>query len=415
MLTAIHVCAGAGGLSLGLHRAGFEVRAFDLDRTAALVHEMHVGPCAVDNLATYHPSAPADVAIGGVPCQPYSMAGDRKGMRDVHGSLFEEAHGMLFEHLVRVAVEANARAVVLENVPGLVSWNKGAALAAVLESMRRGGYEPVWRILNAADYGVPQLRKRLFVVGVRPGLTFTWPEPTHGDGRLPSVTVREALGLTGDYVAARDEGARGWNGQRSIDVDAPAPVVLGSRNADKLNPLDVPAPVICAGRDATANAGVRQRLGDALSLLDRPAPTITTVHDETRDPHSRTRRPCAELAHALADAGILDRPATTVQADSRLATAGHHERQQRGAVRLTTEQRALLQGFPPGWQWPSHAGNASRLIGNAVPPALGEAVARAVATCLTRAPSPGRSPSGSEAQGPNGSNASTPSSTPHES
>lgn len=127
MLTAIHVCAGAGGLSLGLHRAGFGVRAFDLDRVAALVHEMHVGPCAVDNLATYHPSASADVVAGGVPCQPYSMAGGRRGMNDVHGSLFEEAHGMLFEHLVRVAAEANARAVVLENVPGLVSWRSAGA------------------------------------------------------------------------------------------------------------------------------------------------------------------------------------------------------------------------------------------------------------------------------------------------
>lgn len=88
------------------------------------------------------------------------------------------------------------------------------------------------------------------------------------------------------------------------------------------------------------------------------------------------------LLAAVEAAGLADRPATTVQADPRLAVAGHHERQQRGAVRLTPAQCAALQGFPPGWTFTGSKESQHRQIGNAVPPPLGEAVGRGIFAAL---------------------------------
>jgi len=349
---AIDVCASAGGLSLGLQRAGFDVLGVERDPVAVEVHRRHVGPCELADVETWHPSESVDLVAGGVPCQPFSAAGKGLGLYDPRGSLFR--------HLVRIAVEADARAVLLENVRGLVRWQRGRALREIEACMREAGFARVaWTVLRASHYGVPQARDRLFVVGLRgPGAPFVWPTPTTSGGLWSSrgePTMREALGLEGDYYVGRDDGARGWNGMRSLDVDAPAPTVLGSRNADKLWPLDAPAPTV-----TSSDGGMM------------------------RDPSRPSRRPLAELAHALAEAGLLDRQATTVQADPRLAVAGHHERQQRGAVRLTVEQRAILQGFPASWAWPARVTDASRLVGNAVPPALAEAVGRAVAAALGR-------------------------------
>lgn len=347
--SAIDLCAGAGGLSLGLQRAGFDVLGVELDAVAAEWHRAHVGPCVTESIATFHPSGPVDLVAGGVPCQSFSAAGLRGGLDD--------PRGQLFRHLVRVAVEADARAVVLENVVGLLTWGRGAALRAIVSAFEAAGYRTTWTVLDAADFGVPQHRRRLFVVGLREG-RIQWPQPTHGPtltARRPWVSVREALGLGGgEYERGRIQGASGWNGQRMLDVDAPG-YTVGTRGNPDL--LSMPAPTITAGgtgaggAEPIANRAQRDRLHDA-----------------------------------IAEAGLADRPSTAVQAygAGRVARAGHHDRQWNGAVRLTAEQCATLQGFPV-WDWSELTKkDAHRLIGNAVPPALGEAVGRAVREALTR-------------------------------
>ena len=95
-MRAIDVCAGAGGLSLGLQLAGFDVLGVERDGPAVEVHRRHVGPCELADVETWHPSEPADLVAGGPPCQPYSDAGKRLGLYDPRGSLFR--------HLVRIAV-----------------------------------------------------------------------------------------------------------------------------------------------------------------------------------------------------------------------------------------------------------------------------------------------------------------------
>lgn len=378
-MKAIDVCAGAGGLSLGLSRAGFDVLGVELDDVAASFHHKHFGPCETADVTTWSPTAHVDLVCGGVPCQPFSSAGARLGFYDPRGSLFV--------HLVRIAVEARADAVVLENVVGLTNWEGGRALREICDAFRAAGFAHVQHcVLNAADYGVPQHRRRLFVVGFRTRVPFTWPTPTHGPSlwaSAPWVSVRTALGLGPGRF---DVGKVPWStsehltGMRMLNVDEPGRTVRCGDNQEHLARLEAPSPTIGAAGNGVMNGKVRRE------LLDMPSPTITTrAYDEGRDAARPSRRPVAELRAALDDAGLTDRPSTVIACRASVARAGHHEQHQRGAVRLDPEQCAKLQAFPDGIVWPANKRNAHRLIGNAVPPKLGEVVGLAVREALESA------------------------------
>lgn len=353
-IPALDICAGAGGFSLGLQRAGFQVFGLELDPDACDTHRRHVGPCKRVDVRTYHPRARFALVAGGVPCQPFSMAGERLGVEDPR---------YLVPDFLRIAREAHAEAVVIENVRGLV--HDARSFRIVLDAVE-AEWLTTWTVLDAADYGVPQHRDRVFIVGFRDAgarAAFRWPMPTHAPpGTMfgaPYVTVRQALAL---------------------------PSTLS------FSPLDQPAPCVTATEHKSAMNGTQpmkrrrrasERLSDALGALDQPAPTVrANAYHEAPDPVRASRRPMANVAAALEEAGLADRPATTVQADPRVAVAGHHDRQQNGAVRLTPEQCALLQGFPAGWQWTGNKGSQHRQIGNAVPPALAEAVGRSILNAL---------------------------------
>jgi DNA (cytosine-5)-methyltransferase 1 len=240
------------------------------DADAVATHRANVGPCDLADITTWSSSGPASLVVGGVPCQSFSDAGDRRGLDD--------PRGCLFEHLVRVAVESRAEAVLLENVRGLVTWELGRALLAIIEAFRAAGFDPAWHLLNAADYGVPQRRIRLFVVGFRSPLAraaFRWPEPTHAQlgglfGLAPWVTVREALGLRGAFDAGH-LGGGGWQGMRALDVDAPGYAVAGRSNADKLSPLDRPASAQVGHHDVHQDGAVRLSAKQCAALQGFPA------------------------------------------------------------------------------------------------------------------------------------------------
>lgn len=340
---ALDLCAGAGGLSLGLQRAGFEVYGVELDEDACATHIANVGPCERTSIVGWRPGHRFDLVAGGVPCQPFSEAGKREGTTREDGRLYEE--------LIRIGVEADARALLLENVEGIMSWRDDdgwTAVGRIEQAMQAAGYESRRQILCAADYGVPQLRYRLFIVAFRDTSalsTWRWPAPTHASpdtcrllGLKPWVTMREALGLGGgSFAAGRREGAKGWQGERFHDVDAPSYTIGTKNNADKLLPLDRPAPTILANK-----------------------------HDGAVDPNRASRRPLAEI-------------------------------QARLKRRLTLEELAILQGFPPGFAFHgATAGSRHRQVGNAVPPPLAGALGASLRLAsLSSTPSSTPAPSGS--------------------
>lgn len=276
-LRALDLCAGAGGFSLGFKQAGFRVHAVELDPDAVATHRKHVGPCEKADLHKYHPKGEYDVVFGGVPCQPHSQAGTKEGTLDPRGQLYVP--------FLRIAVEARAKVVVIENVRGILksySPTHGTAFAEIRAAVIAAGFTHFTHaVLNAANYGVPQRRHRVFMFGFRDeetALRFSLPTPTHscdGGGLFnmkPWVTVREALGL-GDGVYAKGRT------QKAIENDTWSGMRSGMRSVD----VDRPAPTVCS---------------TSAELLDQPA--MKTRADEGADSKRRSHRKIPTLRKAIA-------------------------------------------------------------------------------------------------------------------
>lgn len=188
-LTVAEICAGAGGQSLGLHKAGFEhVIAVELDETAATTLRQNLGaPVVVGDVASAEVWAPADYVgvslfAGGVPCPPFSAAGKQLGTSDERD---------LFAWAIEQVAVIQPRAVMLENVRGLSAPRFAGYRQRVLDRLEEFGYIGEWKLLHASDFGVPQLRPRFVLIAMRADdmRYFRWPE---GDSRA-QVTVGEAL------------------------------------------------------------------------------------------------------------------------------------------------------------------------------------------------------------------------------
>lgn len=370
---ALDCCAGAGGLSLGLHYAGFDVRGVELDAAAVETHRAQVGPCDHASLWDYVPGRSYEIVAGGIPCQSHSTAGKRAGTCDPRGQLYVP--------FLRIAQQARAHAVLIENVRGMLtspSKTHRTAFREVVAAVRYAGFFHVKHaVLDAADYGVPQHRRRLFIVAFADAFhadRFKWPSPTHSEGGtgglLPWVTVRQALKLGEDsYEHGLMPTAKGTTRQgfRKLNADAPAPTVTSNTWHQGES----------AARPSQRKWGQLQR---AMSVLDEPAATVTGTCGAIAAFASSEYR--SRIAAGLAAAGVLDRPATTVDTRNALSAAGHHDSNKRGAVRLSIEQLAALQAFPEEFVFTGTKTQRHRQVGNAVPPPLAAAVASSVRAVL---------------------------------
>lgn len=186
-LTLVEICAGAGGQSLGLHRAGFHHQlAVELDPQAAVTLGQRGWNVAVGDVADDRVWSPAeykgvDLFSGGVPCPPFSVAGQQLGTGDERD---------LFAWAIEQLPALEPRAVLLENVRGLSTARFSAYRQRIMNRLAELGYVGAWRLLHAADFGVPQLRPRFVLVAMRPddAAYFRWPEPSK-----ELVTVGTAL------------------------------------------------------------------------------------------------------------------------------------------------------------------------------------------------------------------------------
>lgn len=177
---AIEIYAGCGGMALGFAAAGFHTIGYERDRDARDTYCLNLpGHCHLTELTTASNTDVGNVLVAGPPCQPFSVTGQNRGPTDPRNGL----------PTFLAAVKRTRPAVaVLENVPALKLRHEDY-FAGLIRKMKRLGYSVDSQILNAADFGVPQNRRRLFVVAHRGG--FEFPRPTHaGD----PVTVRQALG-----------------------------------------------------------------------------------------------------------------------------------------------------------------------------------------------------------------------------
>lgn len=213
-LTSVEICTGAGGQAIGLESAGFEhLACVEIEKAACDTLRLNrpgwnvvEGDVRSFSAASYKG---VDLIAGGVPCPPFSKAGKQLGGDDER-DLFPEA--------IRLVSEAKPQAVMLENVRGLLDAVFDDYRLKVEKQLKKLGYHTGWKLLNASDFGVPQLRPRVIFVGVRKELSehFDWPSAA-----ATAPTVGECLY---DLMASR-----GWGGASKwrAKADSIAPTLVG--------------------------------------------------------------------------------------------------------------------------------------------------------------------------------------------
>lgn len=214
-LDSLELCAGAGGQALGLEMAGFNHAALvELEPAACATLRLNrTGWNVIEGDLRCFDGTPykgIDLVAGGVPCPPFSKAGKQLGGKDER-DLFPEA--------IRLVDECRPKAIMLENVRGLLDAVFDDYRNKVEKQLKKLGYKPGWRLLNASDYGVSQLRPRVVFVGIREDLAagFSWPEPLKAE----PLTVGELLH---DLMKANGwRGADRWRKQ----ANAIAPTLVG--------------------------------------------------------------------------------------------------------------------------------------------------------------------------------------------
>ncbi|MDQ3303694.1 MAG: DNA cytosine methyltransferase [Actinomycetota bacterium] len=213
---AVSLFSGAGGMDLGVAGAGFEVLAHvEMDPhccetlRAAVSRESRPARVVEADVRSVEPSGlmaelelvpgELDLLCGGPPCQSFSQIGKQGALKD--------DRGLLLFQMVRFAEAFRPKAIFIEQVTGLLSardkqGHRGEVLQMLLSDLESLGYVPKWKVVNAADHGVPQLRKRVFIVATQEPNGFRFPEPTHGPANaaaslfslLPYATVGEVIG-----------------------------------------------------------------------------------------------------------------------------------------------------------------------------------------------------------------------------
>lgn len=193
----ISLFSGCGGMDLGFKKAGFNiVWANDFDSDAQAVYSLNLGNIDKRDILTVDENEipDGDILTAGFPCQPFSNAGNRKGVHD--------SRGMLYKECLRIIEKKMPKVIVFENVKGLLStkYIDGRNLAEVIEedlsNMNGVGYDVVHELINASDYGVPQNRQRVLFVGIRKDLkkTFTFPEKLKKD----KLSLKNVLDVADD-------------------------------------------------------------------------------------------------------------------------------------------------------------------------------------------------------------------------
>lgn len=321
MSTVVELFSGAGGLSLGLKRAGFQhIAAVERDVHCVQTYEANFpganilsGDIRDFDLYKYRG---ADLVAGGPPCQPFSSMG--KGERD------KDPRDMV-PHFVRAVATIKPRVFLMENVPGLLAKKNQEYLDYILSLFLFLGYDVQCVVLDASRFQVPQHRKRAFIAGTLEPNSFAFPE-----GSSRQISAGSAL-----------FGARRTPPNPCIVTYCKTPVLRDSPHAGML----------VNGR------------GRPLDLM-KPGPTILATTQ-------------GNGAHIVDEEGVL------VQYHWELLNGGRPRTGiVRGARRLSVGESAAIQAFPVGFEFFGPRTSQLRQIGNAVPPPLAQALGESIQHCL---------------------------------
>lgn len=385
-MRSVELFAGAGGLAIGMSKAGFEhVAVVEWDHDACetfrynkgrhleALEEWPLHECDVRSFDFGHLREVA-VVSGGPPCQPFSLGGKHGGYRDQR-DMFPEA--------VRAVRELNPKAFIFENVKGLMRESFSDYFEYVLLQMTypslvrrkaerwldhrkrlerhhtsraaRPEYSVVFRLLNAANYGVPQKRERVFFVGFRSDLDIEWAFP---DSCYSEDALLKSQWITGEY----------WDSHEIAKRNRPR---LSARLHDRIAKLR---------NDSLFEKSLPWRtVRDALGGLPIPR--------ETENPDFPNHRlVCGARSYTGHTGSALDEPAKTLKAGDHGVPGGENMLlYPNGSVRyFTVREAARLQTFPDDYVFQGSWTETMRQLGNAVPVGLAEVISRSVAAGILR-------------------------------
>ena len=379
-LTMLDLFAGAGGLSEGLSEAGFHslfaseivpvyANTYKLNHPGAKVFTADIRSLNADKVLSELglERGQLDLLAGGPPCQGFSINAPVRSVLDQRNHLFKE--------YLRFVDTFAPRAVLIENVPGLVSFEHGATLHAILDALAQLGYGADVRILGAAYYGVPQMRWRTIILGLRgkvlPPAAF--PEPIYHAPIRPNFTTT-------------------FDGQMLVKL--PAPEVSAAFTTVKEAIGDLP-PLICGERGEEVKAYIsepfcdyqrRLRIGSS-GVYNHEAPRLSKINLE-RLKHIRPGGNWTDIPDDLLPKGMkranrgdhtkrygrvtADGLASTIltKCDPHWGAYFHYEQERSFTVR----EAARIQSFPDHYIFTGTIAEQFAQVGNAVPPLLAEAV-----------------------------------------
>ena len=330
-IRTLSLFSGAGGLDLGFHQAGFQiVEAVEIDQKLSDIMRANIGEgkplgnhtrVRTLDIRDYETDklGKIDWIIGGPPCQTFSSAGRRaNGVPGV-----DDPRGLLFEEYAEIVRKLQPRGFLYENVHGLVGAQEGKPWRMIKEEFSKLGYGLFHRVLDSADYGAPQHRERLILVGLKQG-EFQFPLPLYGPDSIsetPHLSAKKAISSQ-PRQAWDGEPFRGKWGHLLPDIPP------GLNYSFYTSKLGHPNPVFAW----------RSKFSDFLYKADP------------------------------------DRPVRTIKAQAGQYTGPLHWENRH----FTTEELKLLQSFPPSFQMVGSETTVRKAIGNSVPPSLANALAEAV-------------------------------------
>lgn len=348
----VDLFCGAGGLTLGFVQAGgIPIAAVDKDKNSTETYRRMFPMCKEvvhGDIVKWKPEteiADVDVMIGGPPCQGFSLA---RGLRFV-----DDPRNHLYKEFVRLVRQARPAWIVMENVAGITSIGRGSVVDQIYEDFQEIGYWLDHRVINMADYGLPQTRKRAIFVGSHLPVRLTWPDATHFPRdeasntlfgfKPPYVSVGQALGdlpwPQGNYFSHRaNSQMRGPRNRKVVSDPAFTLRTRGDEFALCENPAEgafSPGPVPNGELVYRPATHEYQRL-----MREAPPPWIT---DYRRPPTAKS-------------------PVATLE----------------GTRRLTNRELARLQGFPDWFEFAGTPNGQGHQIGNAVPPVFAKQLFEAI-------------------------------------
>lgn len=308
--TFLDLCSGIGGGRLGLEKIGLKSIGYSdtsklAIKTYKLMHDTADEPYYYNLKRIKTEKLPAyDMLIAGFPCQTFSVMGRKEG--------FSDDRGQIIFHIARILEETQPKSFLLENVRGLVTHDKGNTLKIIVEELNRVGYNVTYKVLSSIEYGVPQMRQRVYFVGIRKDLCkglgdFEWPKPLEKPDLSSyliddNVASEERLEILRYYLNNPTN-----NGKYTVeDIQAMEGKIIDTRMND-LRIYDGRCPTLRAQRDGVLyvkNHTIYQLTGyEALLLQGFPKEYADKVRNEVSDRHLLMQAGNAMTVNVISEIG----------------------------------------------------------------------------------------------------------------